>query len=51
MKQTIKTIIFLGLMLFGTGQVWGQNFGYITYTQGTDDGGSLAFYKLSLIHI
>ena len=45
MKQTIKTIIFLGLMLFGTGQVWGQNFGYITYTQGTDDGGSLAFYK------
>ena len=32
-------------MLFGTGQVWGQNFGYITYTQGTDDGGSLAFYK------
>ena len=45
MKQTIKTIIFLGLMLVGAGQAWGENLGYIAYTQGNDDGGSLAFYQ------
>ena len=45
MKQTIKTIIFLAAMILTAGQAWGEDYGYIAYTQGTDDGGSLAFYK------
>ena len=45
MKQTIKTIIFLALMILTAGQAIGQDLGYIICNPSDLDGGSLSFYK------
>lgn len=45
MKQTIKTIIFLAVMILTAGQAIGQHLGYIICNPSDLDGGSLAFYK------
>ena len=45
MKQTIKTIIFLALMILTAGQAIGQDLGYIICNPSDLDGGSLTFYK------
>lgn len=45
MKQTIKTIIFLAVMILTAGQTIGQDLGYIICNPSDLDGGSLSFYK------
>ena len=55
MTQRIKAfIVLLAATVATAGTAWGQSnetLGYINYTQGSDDGGTLTFYRMSTAYV